>query len=81
MENIKQHTFALAHYTYTVLSSLKYANGAPVVQIYSDTEFKSPDVQGPIINFNVLDENGEVVGYSQVNFSNLPFLLLCIFTL
>ncbi|XP_025955660.1 molybdenum cofactor sulfurase isoform X3 [Dromaius novaehollandiae] len=67
MENIKQHTFALAHYTYTVLSTLKYANGAPVVHIYSDTDFSSPDVQGPIINFNMLDENGEVIGFSQVD--------------
>ncbi|KAF4790091.1 hypothetical protein TURU_144023 [Turdus rufiventris] len=65
MEKIKQHTFALAHYTYTVLSNLKYANGAPVVRIYSDTDFSNPDVQGPIINFNVLDENGEVLGFSQ----------------
>nr|XP_056713238.1 molybdenum cofactor sulfurase [Euleptes europaea] len=67
MENIKKHTFALAHYTYTVLSTLKYANGSPVVRIYSDTDFSSPDVQGPILNFNVLDENGEIVGYSQVD--------------
>ncbi|OXB66330.1 hypothetical protein ASZ78_003721 [Callipepla squamata] len=66
MEKIKQHTFALAHYTYTVLSTLKYANGAPVVRIYNDTDFSNPDVQGPIINFNVLDENGEVIGFSQV---------------
>ncbi|NXA33940.1 MOCOS sulfurase, partial [Eudromia elegans] len=66
IENIKQHTFALAHYTYTVLSTLKHANGAPVVRIYSDTDFSSPDVQGPIINFNILDENGEVIGFSQV---------------
>uniref|UniRef100_A0A8B9SFF1 Molybdenum cofactor sulfurase n=1 Tax=Anas platyrhynchos TaxID=8839 RepID=A0A8B9SFF1_ANAPL len=66
MEKIKQHTFALAHYTYNVLSTLKYANGAPVVRIYSDTDFSNPDVQGPIINFNVLDENGEVIGFSQV---------------
>ncbi|NXE76255.1 MOCOS sulfurase, partial [Cochlearius cochlearius] len=67
MEKIKQHTFALAHYTYTVLSTLKYANGAPVVRIYSDTDFSNPDLQGPIINFNVLDENGEVIGFSQVD--------------
>ncbi|NXV47308.1 MOCOS sulfurase, partial [Uria aalge] len=67
MEKIKQHTFVLAHYTYTVLSALKYANGAPVVRIYSDTDFSNPDVQGPIINFNVLDENGEVIGFSEVD--------------
>ncbi|KAM6283059.1 molybdenum cofactor sulfurase [Porphyrio hochstetteri] len=67
MEKIKQHTFALARYTYTMLATLKYANGAPVVRIYSDTDFSNPDVQGPIINFNVLDENGEVIGFSQVD--------------
>ncbi|NXN93282.1 MOCOS sulfurase, partial [Rhinopomastus cyanomelas] len=67
MEKIKQHTFVLAHYTYSVLSTLKYTNGAPVVRIYSDTDFSSPDVQGPIINFNVLDENGAVIGFSQVD--------------
>ncbi|XP_008259437.2 molybdenum cofactor sulfurase [Oryctolagus cuniculus] len=67
MENIQQHTFSLARYTYTALSSLRYPNGAPVVRIYSDTEFSSPEVQGPIINFNVLDDNGDVIGYSQVD--------------
>lgn len=80
MEKIKQHTFALAHYTYTVLSTLKYANGAPVVCIYSDTDFSNPDVQGPIINFNVLDENGEVIGFSQVCFS-LAFIEYCVYIL
>lgn len=78
MEKIKQHTFALAHYTYNMLSTLKYANGAPVVRIYSDTDFSNPDVQGPIINFNVLDENGEVIGFSQVCFS---FALYWVFSL
>ncbi|XP_063156385.1 molybdenum cofactor sulfurase isoform X3 [Candoia aspera] len=67
MENIKQHTFALAHYTYRVLSTLKYANGAPLVHIYSDTDFSSSDIQGPIINFNVLNESGDIIGYSQVD--------------
>ena len=68
MERIRQHTFTLAHYTYTALTSLRYPNGAPVVQIYSDSEFSSPEVQGPVISFNVLDDHGNVVGYSQVGF-------------
>ncbi|XP_036085860.1 molybdenum cofactor sulfurase isoform X2 [Rousettus aegyptiacus] len=67
MENIKQHTFTLARYTYTALSSLRYPNGACVVRIYSDSEFSSPEVQGPVINFNVLDESGNIIGYSQVD--------------
>ncbi|XP_050623162.1 molybdenum cofactor sulfurase isoform X2 [Macaca thibetana thibetana] len=65
MENIKQHTFTLAQYTYVALSSLRYPNGAAVVRIYSDSEFSSPEVQGPIINFNVLDDKGNIIGYSQ----------------
>lgn len=67
MENIQRHTFALAQYTHSALSSLSYPNGAPVVRIYSDSEFSSPDVQGPIINFNVLDDGGNIIGYSQVD--------------
>ncbi|XP_045383612.1 molybdenum cofactor sulfurase isoform X2 [Lemur catta] len=67
MENVRQHTFTLARYTYAALASLRYPNGAPVVRIYSDSEFSSPEVQGPIINFNVLDDSGNVIGYSQVD--------------
>ncbi|XP_072009060.1 molybdenum cofactor sulfurase isoform X2 [Engystomops pustulosus] len=67
MENIKNHTHALTSYTYNVLAALHYANGRPVIRIYTDTEVRTFDVQGPIINFNVLDESGGVIGYSQVD--------------
>ncbi|XP_029445724.1 molybdenum cofactor sulfurase isoform X2 [Rhinatrema bivittatum] len=67
MKNIKEHTFALAYYTYTVLADLKHSNGTPVIRLYNDTTFRSSDVQGPIINFNVLDENGYIIGFSQVD--------------
>ncbi|XP_021566797.1 molybdenum cofactor sulfurase [Carlito syrichta] len=67
MEEIQQHTFGLAQYTHAALTSLRYPNGAPVVRIYGDSEFSSPEVQGPVINFNVLDDRGDVIGYSQVD--------------
>uniref|UniRef100_A0A8C3WWB0 Molybdenum cofactor sulfurase n=1 Tax=Catagonus wagneri TaxID=51154 RepID=A0A8C3WWB0_9CETA len=67
MENIRQHTFTLARYTYAALAALRYPNGAPVVRIYSDSEFSSPDVQGPVISFNMLDAEGHIIGYSQVD--------------
>ncbi|XP_032741922.1 molybdenum cofactor sulfurase [Rattus rattus] len=67
MVNIQQHTFALVHFTHSALSSLHYPNGAPVVRIYGDSGFSSPEVQGPIINFNVLDDAGKIIGYSQVD--------------
>ncbi|XP_075068892.1 molybdenum cofactor sulfurase isoform X2 [Mixophyes fleayi] len=65
MEKIRNHTHALASYTYYVMSALRYANGEPVICIYTDTEVRTFDVQGPIINFNVLDESGSIIGYSQ----------------
>ncbi|CAH2283849.1 molybdenum cofactor sulfurase isoform X1, partial [Pelobates cultripes] len=67
MKNIRNHTHTLANYTYSVLSALRYANGQHVIHIYSDTEVRTLDVQGPVINFNVLDENGAIIGYSQVD--------------
>uniref|UniRef100_H3AUI3 Molybdenum cofactor sulfurase n=1 Tax=Latimeria chalumnae TaxID=7897 RepID=H3AUI3_LATCH len=67
MQNIMLHTFGLAQSTYRILSALQHSNGSPVVCLYTDTEFDSPDTQGPIINFNVLDENGGIIGYSQVD--------------
>lgn len=63
---IQQHTFGLARYTYVMLSSLLHSNGRPVAHIYCDNEFQDPASQGAILNFNVLDCQGRVVGYSQV---------------
>ncbi|GCB62050.1 hypothetical protein scyTo_0014432, partial [Scyliorhinus torazame] len=67
MQNIMAHTFSLARYTYIILSGMRHANGTPVSQIYSDNEFETPDAQGPIINMNVLDEKGGIVGYAKVD--------------
>ncbi|XP_078542368.1 molybdenum cofactor sulfurase-like [Lissotriton helveticus] len=65
MRNIQEHTFSLGCYAYKVLSALQYANGTPVLRIYGSQQFKSLDVQGPVINFNIQDENGDVIGYTQ----------------
>ncbi|XP_067866818.1 molybdenum cofactor sulfurase isoform X2 [Heterodontus francisci] len=67
MQNIMLHTFSLARYTYIILSGMCHANGTPVARIYSDNEFETPEAQGPIINMNVLDEKGVIVGYSKVD--------------
>ncbi|XP_028982931.1 molybdenum cofactor sulfurase isoform X2 [Betta splendens] len=67
MHNIQQHTFGLARYTYMLLSSLCHGNGRPVAQIYSEGRFESPSTQGPILNFNLMDSNGQIIGYSQVD--------------
>ncbi|KAK5609542.1 hypothetical protein CRENBAI_006365 [Crenichthys baileyi] len=67
IHNIQLHTFGLARYTYMLLSSLCHGNGRPVAQIYTEGQFESPITQGPIVNFNLLDSSGQIIGYSQVD--------------
>uniref|UniRef100_UPI0037E87810 molybdenum cofactor sulfurase n=1 Tax=Semicossyphus pulcher TaxID=241346 RepID=UPI0037E87810 len=67
MHNIQQHTFGLARYTYMLLSSLCHGNGRPVAQIYTEGQFESPSTQGAILNFNLVDSHGQIIGYSQVD--------------
>ncbi|KAK6293426.1 hypothetical protein J4Q44_G00357520 [Coregonus suidteri] len=67
MDKVQLHTFGLARYTYMLLSSLCHGNGQPVAQIYSDSEFENPSTQGAILNFNLMDCHGQIIGYSQVD--------------
>ncbi|KAM6922165.1 molybdenum cofactor sulfurase [Lycodopsis pacificus] len=67
MHNIQQHTYGLARYTYMLLSSLCHGNGRPVAQIYTEGQFDSPSTQGAILNFNLKDCHGQIIGYSQVD--------------
>lgn len=67
IHNIQQHTFGLARYTYMLLSSLCHGNGRPAAQIYAEGQFESPSTQGAILNFNLIDSSGHIIGYSQVD--------------
>ncbi|XP_041866403.1 molybdenum cofactor sulfurase [Melanotaenia boesemani] len=67
MHNIQQHTFGLTRYTYMLLSSLCHGNGKPLAQIYSEGQYENPITQGAILNFNLLDSKGQIIGYSQVD--------------
>ncbi|XP_072564365.1 molybdenum cofactor sulfurase-like isoform X1 [Paramormyrops kingsleyae] len=66
MERIQLHTFGLARHTYMMLSCLQHNNGQPVARLYCDTEYQDPSTQGPLLNFNLLDAHGDIVGYSKV---------------
>lgn len=69
---ISKHTFSLAQYVYRNLLCLHHANGRPVVVLYHDTTFENLCDQGAIVNFNVLRDDGEHVGYAEVlHFANL----------
>ncbi|EEZ98196.1 molybdenum cofactor sulfurase 1 [Tribolium castaneum] len=71
-ETISRHTFSLAQYVYRNLLCLHHSNGKPAVVLYHNTTFENPQDQGPIVNFNILRDNGEYVGYAEVShFANL----------
>ncbi|XP_068597270.1 molybdenum cofactor sulfurase isoform X2 [Brachionichthys hirsutus] len=67
MHSVQQHSFGLARYTYMLLSCLCHGNGRPVAQIYTEGQFVSPATQGAILNFNLKDCRGQIIGYSQVD--------------
>ena len=53
-------------YVYDSLLGMRYASGGNVCQLYCETEFQSQSVQGPIVNFNLVKPDGQVIGYSVV---------------
>jgi hypothetical protein len=45
---------------------MKYRNGQQVARIYADTDYDSELNQGPVLTFNLLRPNGDIIGYSEV---------------
>lgn len=62
---ISKHVSSLAKYTYEHLRNLKYNNGNPLCEIYSSSDYADPKKQGPILSFNLKDQNGSWIGYSR----------------
>ncbi|KAK9884769.1 hypothetical protein WA026_008998 [Henosepilachna vigintioctopunctata] len=72
MPLISKHSFSLAKYVYRNLLTLHHSSGTPAVVLYHDTVFENNNHQGAIVNFNLLRENGEAIGYAEVmNMANL----------
>ncbi|KAK3928451.1 Molybdenum cofactor sulfurase 1 [Frankliniella fusca] len=66
MDKIRQHTFSLARRAHHSLKALRHYNDSPVAILYCDNDFEDPDIQGPIVNFNLLQPDGKYVGYRKV---------------
>jgi molybdenum cofactor sulfurtransferase len=58
--NVARHAALVTRVAYTLLSSLHYDNGQPVCIIYSAMN------QGPIISFNLVNPDGEFIGFVSV---------------
>ncbi|KAF5304583.1 hypothetical protein FQA39_LY09634 [Lamprigera yunnana] len=66
MADISRHTFNLARYVYVRLKTLRHQNGNAVAILYSDNSFEDFQLQGGIVNFNLLRSSGEYIGYAEV---------------
>ncbi|XP_043250230.1 molybdenum cofactor sulfurase 1 [Colletes gigas] len=66
MKQISKHIFSLAKFLHNSLLMLHHSNENPVVELYSDTAYDNPDLQGGIVSFNLMRSNGEYVGYMEV---------------
>lgn len=66
MERISAQCFGVARYLWCQLDGLTHNNGKRVVQFYHDTDFTNRRKQGGILNLNVLNEEGKVIGFSEI---------------
>jgi len=66
MQQISSHTFSLAKGAYQQLSQLKHYNQRPVCLLYHSNDFSDPTIQGPIVNFNLINSSGSIIGFSEV---------------
>ncbi|KAA6360972.1 MAG: putative cysteine desulfurase, partial [Streblomastix strix] len=60
------HTFSLEDYLWNEMKEVKHDNGKPLFEFYGDHATRDKNKQGPIINFNVIDKNGEYFGYINI---------------
>ena len=65
MKVISNHTFQLAKYLHDQLTHLKHDNGRRVIQIYTQSDFQDIKLQGGIVNFNILQRNGSILGFTE----------------
>lgn len=67
-ESVSSHTMFLAERLYNQLVALRHANDHAVCKIYNDpgSSYTDSRTQGPIIAFNLQNENGEWVSNAEV---------------
>eukprot|EP00854_Cymbomonas_tetramitiformis_P005457 gene5457-6614_t len=67
MQRIQLHVAALTEYLFEEITALRHSNNRSIVTVYGKHHHaEMRDVQGGIINFNVLDDKGYPIGYKRV---------------
>ena len=65
MFEISKRVHFLARYLYENLGILKHENGSNVVEIYTSKDFSDHEEQGGIVNFNILQRSGKILGFTE----------------
>ncbi|XP_055523536.1 molybdenum cofactor sulfurase 3-like [Wyeomyia smithii] len=65
IKRISHHTFLIGQYCYRRLEALRYPSGGEVIRLYHDTKFENRSLQGGIVNFNLLHEDGSFIGFAE----------------
>ncbi|WKY14636.1 hypothetical protein Q1695_000289 [Nippostrongylus brasiliensis] len=63
MQKINEKTTRIASEAYRMLKEKTYWNGKPVTEIYG---WENAETHGPIVAFNLLRDDGSIIGYSEV---------------
>ncbi|KAF2760410.1 PLP-dependent transferase [Pseudovirgaria hyperparasitica] len=69
MDAISKHTTSLTRLLYRALTSLRHSNGRNMVVVYNDVQdyaYGNALLQGGNIAFNLIDQDGYLVGYTDV---------------
>ena len=64
IEGVSRHTHALSRHFYERLKAIKHKNGRQVARVYSTTDYSDREMQGPVVNFNLLKEDGSFYGFA-----------------
>lgn len=66
MRLISTRVFSLAQYLHEKFLTLHHSNGNPAVKLYRDTDYSDCRTQGGVVNFNLLRDNSQYIGYTEV---------------
>ena len=64
IEGVSRHTHALSRHFYERLKAIKHKSGRQVARVYSTTDYSDREMQGPVVNFNLLKEDGSFYGFA-----------------
>jgi molybdenum cofactor sulfurtransferase len=66
MANVQSHVWNLTVRLYRRLTRLKHSSGLPLCEVYGNHVTGKPELQGGVVAFKVIRNNGSFFGYSNV---------------